>query len=122
ELEAYAAPTDTVTGMPSIGAGGQLVVPGLAATRPTPYRYRTIIERAKQMVQLAQQVETSMLSALQQRDAEAYSATKARQDVQRARAGVTLQDLRVTEANDETSLAGDRKSTRLNSSHVATSY
>ena len=76
ELEAYAAPTDTVTGMPSIGAGGQLVVPGLATTRPTPYRYRTIIERAKQMVQLAQQVETSMLSALQQRDAEAYSAAE----------------------------------------------
>src|SRR5262249_37686991 len=33
ELEAYAAPTDTSTGMPSIGAGGALVVPGLNAPR-----------------------------------------------------------------------------------------
>jgi hypothetical protein len=104
-LDAYAAPTDTVTGLPSIGAGGQLVVPGLATPRPTPYRFATLIERAKQMVQLAQQVETAMFSAIQQADAEAYTVLRARQDVQHSLAGVTLQDLRLTEAQDQVDLA-----------------
>ena len=105
DLEAYAAPTDTVTGLPSIGRGGQLVVPGLAPPRPTPYRYTTLIERSKQLVQLAQQTEGAMLSALQMRDNEAYNLMKARQDVQHTRAGVTLQDLRVSESQDEEDLA-----------------
>ena len=106
ELDAYAAPTDTTTGMPSIGAGGQLVVPGIVTPRPTPYRYTALIERSKQMVQLAQQVETAMLSAIQQADGEAYTLLRARQDVQHSVAGVTLQDLRLTEAQDQVDLAG----------------
>jgi Tc toxin complex TcA C-terminal TcB-binding domain len=105
ELDTYAAPTDTVTGLPSIGSGGQLSVPGLAPLRPTPYRYLALIGRAKEMVQLAQQLETSMLSALQQRDNEAYGLLKARQDVRHSRAVVTLQDLRINEAQDEVQLA-----------------
>jgi hypothetical protein len=105
ELEAYAAPTDTSTGMPTIGAGGQLVLPDAGMQTPTPYRYSVLIERAKQLVQLAQQVESSMFSALQQRDAEAYNLMKARQDVQLARAGVRLQDLRLKEAQDSVTLA-----------------
>jgi hypothetical protein len=105
ELESYAAPTDTSTGMPVIGAGGQLVLPGLGTQTPTPYRYSALIERAKQLVQLAQQVESSMLSALQQRDNEAYNLMKARQDVQLARAGVQLQELRVKEVLDGVTLA-----------------
>jgi hypothetical protein len=105
DLEAYAAATDTMTGMPSIGGAGQLVVPGLDAPRPTPYRYTALIERTKQMVQFAQQAENAMFSALQLRDSEAYSLLKARQDVQHSRAAVTLQDLRVTESEDEEVLA-----------------
>ena len=105
DLDAYAAPTDATTGMPSIGAGGQLVVPGIATPRPTPYRYSTLIERAKQMVQLAQQVETAMLSAIEKADAESYTILRARQDVQHSLAGVTLQDLRLTQAQDQVDLA-----------------
>jgi len=105
ELEDYAAPTDTSTGMPSIGAGGQLVLPGVGSRRPTPYRYAVLIDRAKNLVQLAQQVESNMLSALQQRDAEAYNILNARQDLQLARAGIKLQDLRLKEAEDGVGLA-----------------
>ena len=105
ELDAYAAPTDTSTGMPSIGAGGQLVVPGLTTPRPTPYRYSTLIERAKQMVQLAQQVEIAMLSAIETANAESYTLLKARQDVQHTFAGVTLQDLRLAQAQTQVELA-----------------
>src|SRR5262249_18409818 len=78
ELDPYAAPTDTTSGMPVIGAGGQLVLPGLARLRPTPYRYAVLIERAKQLVGLAQQIEASMLSAIEKADAERYSMLKAR--------------------------------------------
>lgn len=105
QLEPYAAPTDTVSGLPMIGAGGQLVLPGTTVLRPTPYRYKVLIERAKQLVSIAQQMEASMLSALEKRDAEAYQLLKARQDVRMASAGIRLQNLRVTEARDGTKLA-----------------
>jgi Tc toxin complex TcA C-terminal TcB-binding domain len=105
EVEDYTAPTDTSTGIPAIGAGGQLVLPGVGTLVPTPYRYPVLIERAKHLVQLAQQMENSMLSALQQRDAEAYNLLRARQDVQLARAGVRLQNLRTREAEDGVRLA-----------------
>lgn len=52
QTEPHAAPTDTISGLPFIGAGGQLVLPGLAVLRPTPYRYPVLIERAKQLVGL----------------------------------------------------------------------
>src|SRR5262249_48842213 len=58
---------------------------------PTPYRYSALIERAKQLVTLSQQVETAFLSALQQKDTEAYNLLKARQDLDLAQANVTLQ-------------------------------
>jgi hypothetical protein len=105
QLDPYAAATDTVTGLPVIGAGGNLVLPGTTVFRPTPYRYAALIERAKQLVQLAMQVEAVLLSALEKRDAEAYSMLKARQEVRLARAQVRLQDLRVKEAQDGVTLA-----------------
>jgi hypothetical protein len=104
QLEPYAAPTDTVSGLPAIGTGGQLLLPGTAILRPTPYRYGVLIDRAKHLVNLAQQVEASFLSALEKRDAEAYNMLKARQAIQLARAGVRLQELRVTEAEDGVAL------------------
>ena len=47
QLEPYAAPTDTTRGLPAIGAGGQLVLPGVAILQPSLYRYPVLIERAK---------------------------------------------------------------------------
>ena len=105
QLDPYAAPTDTVSGLPMIGAAGQLVLPGVMRLRPTAYRYSTLIERAKQLVALAQQVESAFLGALQLADAERYTLLKARQDVALARAGVRLQNLRVREAEDGVGLA-----------------
>ncbi len=103
-LEPYAAPTDTVSGLPDV-TGGRLVLPGTVTFTPTPYRYSVLIERAKQLVQLAAQVEAALLSALEKRDAEAYLLLKARQDVQLTRQGVRLQDLRLREAQDGVELA-----------------
>jgi hypothetical protein len=104
-LDSSLAPPDDTSGLPAIGAGGQLVLPGATVMRPTPYRYSVLIERAKQLVQLAAQMEAAMLAALEKRDAEAYNLLKARQDVQLTRAGVRLQDLRFQESQDGVKLA-----------------
>jgi Tc toxin complex TcA C-terminal TcB-binding domain len=105
ELEPYAAATDTFSGMPVIGAGGQLALPGLFVLKPTPYRYKVLIERAKELVQLAAQIEGAMLAALEKRDAEAYQVLKARQELNLARAGIQLQSLRLREARNSVTLA-----------------
>src|SRR5262249_25533227 len=41
--------------------------------RPTPYRYSVLIDRAKNLVSIAQQVEQAFLAALEKRDAEVYN-------------------------------------------------
>src|SRR5262245_45480330 len=94
-------------GLPAgmLSSNGQLRCSTAIALRPTPYRYAVLMERAKQLVTIAQQIEAAFLSALERRDAEAYSLLKARQDQELSRAGLKLQDLRVTEAADGLTLA-----------------
>jgi Tc toxin complex TcA C-terminal TcB-binding domain/Bacterial Ig domain len=79
--------------------------PAARPLHPTPYRYSVLIDRAKQLVTIAQQVEAAYLSALEKRDNEAYSLFKANQDLGLAQANVHLQDLRVSEAADSLILA-----------------
>lgn len=105
QIDPYAAATDTVSGLPQIGAGGQILLPGVTNLRPTGYRYKTLIERAKTLVQLAAQIEGAMLAALEKRDAEYYNLLKAQQDVRLTAAGVKLQRLRVKEAQGSVELA-----------------
>lgn len=105
QLDPYSAPTDTVTGLPSIGAGGQLVLPGVARLQPTLYRYQTLIERARQLIDLSAQTEGAMFAAIQKRDMEAQTLLQARQQLSLAQAGVRLQDLMVTEARGGVTLA-----------------
>jgi hypothetical protein len=81
---------------------------GSGATRsfqPTPYRFATLIERAKHLAGIAQQVEQSYLAAIEKYDAERYSLFKAQQDMALAHAQVELQDKRATEAADGVVLA-----------------
>lgn len=72
----------------------------------TSYRYPVLIERAKQLVSIAQQVEANYLSALEKRDGEAYTLLQAEQDVELTKATVELQDLRIEEAKSNLELAG----------------
>ncbi|MGB0127643.1 MAG: neuraminidase-like domain-containing protein [Rhodocyclaceae bacterium] len=73
--------------------------------RPTPYRYGALIERAKNLVNIAQQVEAAFLATLEKRDAEMYSLLKAGHDLQLAGSTVDLHALRVTEAEGGVTLA-----------------
>ncbi len=100
-LDIFAAPTDSVTGVPVIGAGGNLVLPGLGSFAPSQYRFRVLMERAKQLVSQAQQLEGQFLSILEKEDAENYSQLRARQDLQTAKSTVKLQDMRVKQALNE---------------------
>jgi hypothetical protein len=107
ELEPYAAPTDTSTGLPTI-TDGQLALPGAVTIQPTQYRYQTLIERAKQLVNTAQQIESAYLSFLEKSDQASYNLLRARQDSDTAKARVELQRLRLTEAEDGKLLADEQ--------------
>jgi hypothetical protein len=76
---------------------------------PTGYRYATLIDRAKQLVSLAQQIESSFLAALEKQDFEKYTDLKAQQDLQTAQGNVQLQNLQVQQANDNVTLASDQQ-------------
>jgi hypothetical protein len=87
----------------AVGEGGAR--PAARSFRPTPYRYAVLVDRAKQLVGFAQQTEAAFLGTLERRDAEQLGLMRARQDMQLARAGVRLQDLRVLEAEGTIRLA-----------------
>src|SRR5262249_21711299 len=81
------------------GMKRQLMPPAAGpALPPTPYRFSVLMERSKQLVNIAQQVEASYLAALEKRDVETYNLMKAGFDLDLAQAGEVLQGLRVTEA------------------------
>lgn len=97
--------SEDLADLPVIGSGGQLVIHSSASLQPTPYRYTVLIERAKQLVGIAQQMEAAFLAALEKRDAEAYNLLRARQDLKLSRATIQLQNLRVNEAATGVELA-----------------
>jgi hypothetical protein len=103
QLDLDTAP-DALGALP-IAVGGRLVAPGTTALRPTPYHYKVLIERAKQLVQHAAQIEGGLLAALEKADAENYNLLKARLDLRLAQGSVQVQHQRVNEANQGVALA-----------------
>jgi hypothetical protein len=112
-LDPYAAPTVAETD------AGALAAPSAGrALQPLPYRYAVLADRARQLVQLAQQIESSMLSALQSLDQARYEAARARHDLTLAEAGVRLRDLQLAEARDGITAAEDqRRRAQLQAAH-----
>lgn len=105
DLDPYAAPTDLYSGLPQIGANGQIVLPGTSTIRPTLYRFKFLIERAKQMVAMAQQAESAFLSAATAEDQARYELLRAKQDLSLARATVKLKELQTKVSEAEVDLA-----------------
>ncbi|MCB1985019.1 MAG: peptidoglycan-binding protein [Burkholderiales bacterium] len=101
----YSAATDQISGLPQIGTNGNLVLPGTITIQPTLYRYSALIAHAKELVNIAQQMEATMLAAIEKTDSEAYNRLKAKQDIELANSQVKLQTLRVKEAKDGVKLA-----------------
>lgn len=105
ELSPFAAPTDATSGIPSIGVGGTLQQPGQISVAPSNFRYSFLIDRARQLASLAQQMEGSLLQYLERFDAETFSQLKADQDIELAKGNIKLQDLKVKEAESNKKLA-----------------
>jgi hypothetical protein len=90
---------------------------------PLPYRYATLIERAKQLAELARQMEQSMLASQQYADQKRFELLKARQELSLTRSGVRLRDLQVIQADsarasaelqrDQTRIEADTYAARL---------
>lgn len=105
EVPAYAAPTDTYSGLPVADIGGPTALATAARSGPTLYRYRVLIERARLLVGMAQQMEASYLSFVEKRDQESYNIRRARQDLGIANANVSLQELNKQQADIKKGLA-----------------
>jgi hypothetical protein len=73
---------------------------------PSPYRFGVLIDRAKTLVGISQQVETAYLSALERLDGENYALLQAGRDLQIAAGSLAAQDLRVEVAGNGIALAG----------------
>jgi hypothetical protein len=110
ELAVDAGPA-TALDMLSVGGSGQRAAPRTVAPAVTPYRFKVLIERSKQLVAIAQQIEAAYLAALEKRDAENYNLLKASNDLQLAAAGEELQRRRINEAQDGRVLI-DKQKTR----------
>jgi hypothetical protein len=80
-----------------------------ATLQPAEYSYQTLIDRAKQLVTLAQQAESSFLASLEKSEAEFYTEQKAQQDLDVAKADVALQNLMVSESIDSVTLAFEQR-------------
>jgi hypothetical protein len=92
------------------GAQGLEVVPDRRVSlEPTQYHYQTLIDRARQLVTAAQQIETTYLGALTNADVETYNLLKAQGDLNVANATVTLAQDQVTSATDAVALANDQQ-------------
>ncbi|BCJ56120.1 hypothetical protein Asp14428_75950 [Actinoplanes sp. NBRC 14428] len=98
------APYEGVAGT-AVSATGALLGTSGAGVRPTLYRYVTLIERARQLVQVAAQIESELLAALLRRDDAGFTLLQARQSLGLAQAGVQLQTLRLAQSASEVRLA-----------------
>jgi hypothetical protein len=73
--------------------------------QPLPYRYVTLIERSKQLVELARQIESSMLGFVEAAERMRYNVLSARRDLGLARASERLRAVQVQQAVEEVGLA-----------------
>ena len=102
ESTAVAGSTD---GLPALDGAGRPVARAVSALRPTSYYYSVLIERAKHLAGISQQIEAAYLSALERTDAENYGLLQAGHDLDLAQEGVELQKLKEREATDGEELA-----------------
>lgn len=79
--------------------------PAQPLRQPTSYRYATLISRAQQLLASASQVESAYLSSLEKFDAESYNLLRAGQDLELAKARVSLQQAQATVVDKEVRLA-----------------
>lgn len=103
EVDPFSVSTDFESAVPTPESIGALDDSG-TVVQPTDYRYETLIGRAKKLVNLARQLESEFLGAIEKAETEEYRMMQARQDIGLARTKVQLQDLRVEKAGENVML------------------
>jgi hypothetical protein len=88
-----------VQGAPSAGSINQ----------PTPYRFKVLLERARQLTAQAEQVEAGYLAALEKYDARALQLYDAQKALAVAESQLDVQAARLTEASDAVAAAQAQK-------------
>ena len=106
QIDPYGAPITIGSGR--VSADGRIFT-GIVDAPPTPYRYATLVARAKELVNIAEQIESGYQSALEAAEREAFSVLQAEQNVELAGTRVVLQDLRINQANSQLGLANLQK-------------
>ena len=107
ETPPYSAPTDVTSGvsMDLVESAAPIKNEYFMPPGAVIYRFRVLIEQAKQLVSIAQQLESTYLQFLEKKDDQQYTVLQARQGLSLATATVSLQGLRVDEANHGRELA-----------------
>ncbi|MFI5878844.1 neuraminidase-like domain-containing protein [Streptomyces sp. NPDC051554] len=72
----------------------------ITVSQPTPFRFKTLLERARQLVAQAVQMEAGYLAALEKYDQRNLQVFDALKGIELSNAQITLAADRVTEAND----------------------
>jgi hypothetical protein len=72
-----------------------------AAQQPLPYRYQTLVDRARQLLEIARQLETTMLNYIESAERKRYDAINARRDLALADAAVGLRKVQVQQSTEE---------------------
>ncbi|XCN72201.1 MAG: hypothetical protein Q3M24_18125 [Candidatus Electrothrix aestuarii] len=101
----YAAPTDTRSGLPTGDNIGSILRRPQARRQSTQYRYKVLVERSRQLVGIAQQMEASYLSFLEKLDQEKYTLLQAKQGLELSKNNVELHKRREAEAKHGKELA-----------------
>lgn len=77
----------------------------MSLLQPLPYRYTTLIERAKLLVEMARQIESSMLAFIESAERRRYDVLAASRDLSLARASQQLRAVQAQQAAGEVGLA-----------------
>ncbi|WP_144289776.1 neuraminidase-like domain-containing protein [Ideonella sp. A 288] len=72
---------------------------------PLPYRYQTLVDRAKQLLEIARQLESTMLNYIDAAERKRYETMSARRDLALANAGERLKAVQVEQATQELGVA-----------------
>ena len=84
--------------------GGAPAAAPASATRglqPLPYRYQTLVDRAKQLLEIARQLEATMLNYIDTAERKRYEVLNARRDLALANAAERLKAVQVDQAAQE---------------------
>jgi len=98
-----------IAGLARVQGGVTGLATGTGINQPTPYRFKVLMDRAKQLAAQAEQVEAGYLAALEKYDAKTLQLSDARKALAVAGAQLDLQTARVSEAGDAVAAAQAQK-------------